>query len=162
MLLDKLPLFTKTARTRTNTPTKISYSNIFTLLDEVHSHPVWHPDFENFEKQAHESMELLERTSMCLEDSRFEKNLKTMAGLVKLVGDLPIVTNITARLESYVEYVNLIERIRRDIVYPQRFEPTQQLITEAFKKGYNSPELVEFQSKLDLYRGWYQSTQLIK
>ena len=85
-----------------------------------------------------------------------------MTALIKLVGDLPIATNITTKLESYVEYVNLIERIRRDIVHPNRFENTQMIITEATKKGYSSPELTEFQSKLDYCRGWYQSTQLIK
>lgn len=161
-LLDRLPQFSKAARTRTNTPSKFSYTSILHLLEEVRLHPVLHPDFESFERQAHEAMELLERSSMCLEDSRFDKNLKSMAGLVKLVGDLPISTNITAKLESYVEYVNLVERIRRDIVYPQRFESTQQLLIEALKKGISSTELEEFQVKLNLYRGWHQSTQLIK
>jgi hypothetical protein len=52
-----------------------------------------------------------------------------MTALIKLVGDLPIATNITTKLESYVEYVNLIERIRRDIVHPNRFENTQMIIT---------------------------------
>jgi hypothetical protein len=61
-----------------------------------------------------------------------------MTAFLKLTADLPIMTNITVRLESYIEYANLMDRIRRDIVHPQRFEQTQQLITEAFKKGFSS------------------------
>jgi len=65
-LLEKLPQFTKTTRTRTNLPSKLSYTSVIELLEEVRNYPISHPDFEAFEKQAHESMELLERTSMCL------------------------------------------------------------------------------------------------
>lgn len=45
---------------------------------------------------------------MCLEDGKYEKNIKNMMSFVKLTSDLPIQTNITVRLESYMEYSNII------------------------------------------------------
>lgn len=75
---------------------------------------------------------------------------------------MPIQTNITARLEAFIDYTNLIEKIRKDIVYPQRIEQTQEMITQAFQKGFSSPELLEFQGKLDLYKGWSKSIQLLR
>lgn len=98
---------------------------------------------------------------MFLEDDRAEKTTKLMNNYLKLVNDLPILSNLPSRLENFIEYYTLIERIKKDIINPNRFEQTQDLISEALTKGFCSAELIEYESKLKVYRGWFRSAELL-
>lgn len=65
---------------------------------------------------------------MFLEDDRGERNTKYMQNLMKLLNDVPISSSLPARLENHIEYYQLIDRIKKDIVNPSRFEQTHELI----------------------------------
>ncbi len=84
-----------------------------------------------------------------------------MVGYQKLLNDIPIITSLPARLEKYMEYSQIIDKIKKDIINPNRFEQTQELIAEANRRGFCSAELYEYESKLKVYRGWFQSTQIL-
>jgi hypothetical protein len=67
-LVERLPQFTKVAKTRTSNQSKVSLGSIKRLLAEIDRHEVLHEDFIFFREQISEAMELLERISMFLED----------------------------------------------------------------------------------------------
>ena len=76
---------------------------------------------------------------MFLEDERSERNTKVMQNYLKLLNDVPIASSLPSRLENYIEYYQIIDRIRKDIINPSRFEQTHELIKEAEQKGFCSP-----------------------
>lgn len=120
-----------------------------------------HDEFDSFREYISESLELMERIAMFLEDERSERSTKVMQTYLKLLNDVPIASSLPARLENYIEYYQLVDRIRKDIINPNRFEQTHELIREAEQKGFYSPELAEYESKLKVYRGWFESTQIL-
>jgi hypothetical protein len=75
---------------------------------------------------------------MYLEDDRSERNIKLMQVYLKLLNDAPIASYLPARLDNFIEYYQIIERIKRDIINPNRFEQTSDLIAEAAQKGFCS------------------------
>lgn len=44
-----------------------------------------------------------------------------MIGYQKLLNDIPIITNLPGRLEKYMEYSQYIDRIKKDIINPNKF-----------------------------------------
>jgi hypothetical protein len=97
-LLESIPQLTKTTKTRTSSPSKIPLSSIKKLLTEIDKHEVAHDDFESFRAYIGESLELMERVSMYLEDERGERNTKIMVGYLKLLNDVPIASYLPTRL----------------------------------------------------------------
>lgn len=58
-LVERLPQFTKVAKTRTSNTSKASLGSIKKLLAEIDRHVVLHEDFIFFREQVCEAMELL-------------------------------------------------------------------------------------------------------
>ena len=69
-LLERIPQFTKITKTRTSVPTKITLSSIKLLQADIDQHVVTHDEFDNYHEYICESLELMERISMFLEDDR--------------------------------------------------------------------------------------------
>jgi hypothetical protein len=44
-----------------------------------------------------------------------------MSGYLKLANDIPIHNNISERLNAYIDYYNIIEKIKKDIINPNKF-----------------------------------------
>jgi hypothetical protein len=99
---------------------------------------------------------------MCLEDSKFDKNVKIMSGYLKLTSDMPIQTSTTVKLDAYIDYTNMIDKIKKDIGHQQRLEGCRTNINELKGKGFMSQELLDLERRLNLYDGWFQSAEIIR
>lgn len=57
-----------------------------------------HEEFINFEYSVTDGLEQIERISMLLEDTKFEKNLKNLNQFQKLLVDIPIENDVQRKL----------------------------------------------------------------
>lgn len=65
-----------------------------------------------------ESRELLERIQMYLEDPLSDKSIKVLNNYLKLINDVQIENKLEKRLQMRVEYYEIMERIKKELVYP--------------------------------------------
>lgn len=91
-------------------------------MKKIQEFPVWHEDFTTFENKLSESIELLERMSMFLEDPLSEKTSKILNNYIKLISDVQIDNNIEKRLKQRQEYNEIMEKIKREITNPGKVE----------------------------------------
>jgi hypothetical protein len=106
-----MPNISKIVKTRTSKEmgfAKIPYRQMQVYVTKIEEHPIWHEDFASFEINMRESMELIERMSMYLEDPLSEKNSKTLSNYIKLMSDVQIENNVEKRLRTRQECNDII------------------------------------------------------
>lgn len=69
-LLDKLPQFAKTVKTRNHNVSKLSLRILRDLDNYINIHPVRCDEFDFFQYQFEENLEFISKISMMLEDER--------------------------------------------------------------------------------------------
>lgn len=69
-----------------------------------------------------ESLQLIERMNMFLEDPLSEKNSKTLNNYIKLMADVQIENNVEKRLRNRQECNDIMERIKKEISNPGKVQ----------------------------------------
>jgi hypothetical protein len=85
-------------------------------------------------------LEQVERISMLLEDTKFEKNLKNLNQFQKLLVDIPIENDVQRKLGERIEYYELIERIKKDLSNPAKYDSLKEQLIRLKEKGYETVE----------------------
>ena len=109
-----------------------------------------------------ESIELIERMSMFLEDPLSEKTSKILNNYIKLISDVQIDNNIEKRLKQRQEYNEIMEKIKREITNPTKVESIKEAYNKLKEKGIKEMEDTAYQEKILLYLGWHESQQKLK
>lgn len=99
---------------------------------------------------------------MFLEDTKFEKSIKTLCQYQKFLSDIPIENDVQAKLNEKIEYYELIDRIKKDISNPTKYESLKDQLSRLKEKGYESVEHAKLESRVMTCMGWHESQQLIK
>ncbi len=77
---------------------------------------------------------------MLLEDTKFEKNLKNLNQFQKLLVDIPIENDVQRKLGERIEYYELIERIKKDLSNPAKYDSLKEQLIRLKEKGYETVE----------------------
>lgn len=75
----------------------------------------------SFETSIREQLEWVERIGLWLEDERAEKSLKVLNQYAKIINDVPIANRVQAKLQSRLEYYEIMERVKKDISNPAKY-----------------------------------------
>lgn len=98
---------------------------------------------------------------MWLEDERSEKSLKVLNQYSKIINDIPISNRIQAKLQSRLEYYEIMERVKKDISNPAKYEQIKDAIKKLKEKGYETCEYARLETRIISYMGWYESQQIL-
>lgn len=83
-------------------------------------------------------MEWLERIGMWLEDEKAEKTMKVLNQYSKIISDNPILNTIQQKLQSRLEYYEIMEKVKKDISNPAKYEQIKDAIKKLKEKGYET------------------------
>ena len=75
---------------------------------------------------------------MWLEDEKAEKSLKVLNQYSKIINDIPIVNKIQHKLQSRLEYYEIMEKVKKDISNPAKYEQIKEAIRKLKEKGYET------------------------
>lgn len=67
---------------------------------------------------------------MWLEDQKSQKSLKILNQYAKIINDIPIYNKVQQKLQSRLEYYEIMEKVKKDIANPAKY----QQIKDAIKK----------------------------
>ena len=115
----------------------------------------------SFEAAIREQLEWVERIGLWLEDERAEKSLKVLNQYAKIINDVPIANRVQAKLQSRLEYYEIMERVKKDISNPAKYEQIKDAIKKLKEKGYETCEYARLESRIVSYMGWYESQQIL-
>ena len=131
------------------------------FLREIALCPVEHEDFISFENSVREHLEWLERIGMWLEDEKSEKSLKVLNQYSKIISDIPVVNKIQQKSQSRLEYYEIMEKVKKDISNPAKYEQIKDAIRKLKEKGYETCEYARIETRIISYMGWYESQQIL-
>ena len=94
-----------------------------------------------------------------MEDDRSEKSLKVLHQYSKIVADIPIVNRVNSRLQSRLEYYEIMEKVKKDISNPAKYEQIKEQIKKLKEKGYEACEYAKLETRILSYMKWYESQQ---
>ena len=120
-----------------------------------------HEEFSSFEISVREHLEWLERIGLWLEDEKSEKSLKVLNQYSKIINDIPIANKIQHKLQSRLEYYEIMEKVKKDISNPAKYEQIKEAIKKLKEKGYETCEYAKIETRIISYMGWYESQQIL-
>ena len=56
----------------------------------------------------------------------------------KIINDIPIVNKIQHKLQSRLEYYEIMEKVKKDISNPAKYEQIKEAIRKLKEKGYET------------------------
>ena len=75
---------------------------------------------------------------MWLEDEKYEKSLKILNQYSKIISDIPIANKVQYKLQSRLEYYEIMEKVKKDISNPAKYEQIKDAIRKLKEKGYET------------------------
>lgn len=79
----------------------------------------------------------------------------------KIINDIPISNKVQGKLQSRLEYYEIMERVKKDISNPAKYEQIKDAIKKLKEKGYETCEYARLESRIISYMGWYESQQIL-
>ena len=77
----------------------------------------------------------------------------------KIVADIPIINRVHSRLQSRLEYYEIMEKVKKDISNPAKYEQIKEAIKKLKEKGYEPCEYAKLETRILSYMKWYESQQ---
>ncbi len=69
--------------------------------------------------------------------------------------DIPIENDVQKKLNEKIDYYELIDRIRKDISNPAKYDSLKEQLLKLKEKGYENSEHAKLESRVITCMGWH-------